>query len=198
MKIYNTLTRTVERFEPLQPGKVSMYTCGPTVYDFAHIGNFRAYLWEDLLRRALAYVLREEAAMLFLYPRLTTRNVLEAAIISSLYLVPFAALPGFLVNRKKGRRLSAGGGMFNLVRRDAFEATGAFECLKDAVVDDVGLAVKVKAAGFSQRVALAGPLIRLRMYEGARATIDGFAKNTYPAMRKRPWTLLLKDYLREL
>jgi cysteinyl-tRNA synthetase len=55
MKIYNTLTRTVERFEPLQPGKVSMYTCGPTVYDFAHIGNFRAYLWEDLLRRAFEY-----------------------------------------------------------------------------------------------------------------------------------------------
>jgi cysteinyl-tRNA synthetase len=55
MKIYNTLTRTVEKFEPLQPGKVSMYTCGPTVYDFAHIGNFRAYLWEDLLRRAFEY-----------------------------------------------------------------------------------------------------------------------------------------------
>jgi len=55
MKIYNTLTRSVEEFESLQPGKVSMYTCGPTVYDFAHIGNFRAYLWEDLLRRAFEY-----------------------------------------------------------------------------------------------------------------------------------------------
>ena len=55
MKIYNTLTRTVEQFEPLRPGKVGMYTCGPTVYDHAHIGNFRAYLWEDLLRRAFEY-----------------------------------------------------------------------------------------------------------------------------------------------
>ena len=55
MKIYNTLTRSQEEFESLQPGKVSMYTCGPTVYDFAHIGNFRAYLWGDLLRRAFEY-----------------------------------------------------------------------------------------------------------------------------------------------
>ena len=54
MKIHNTLTRRVEILEPLQPGKVGMYTCGPTVYDFAHIGNFRAYVWEDLLRRTPA------------------------------------------------------------------------------------------------------------------------------------------------
>jgi len=53
MRIHNTLTRKVEMLEPLQPGKVGMYTCGPTVYDFAHIGNFRAYAWEDLLRRTL-------------------------------------------------------------------------------------------------------------------------------------------------
>ena len=55
MKIYNTLTRSFEQFEPLRPGKVGMYTCGPTVYDYAHIGNFRAYVWEDLLRRAFEY-----------------------------------------------------------------------------------------------------------------------------------------------
>ncbi len=53
MKIYNTLTRKVEELEPLEPGHVRLYTCGPTVYDFAHIGNFRTYVWEDLLRRTL-------------------------------------------------------------------------------------------------------------------------------------------------
>ena len=53
MKIYNTLSRRVEELEPLEPGHVRFYTCGPTVYDYAHIGNFRAYVWEDLLRRAL-------------------------------------------------------------------------------------------------------------------------------------------------
>jgi cysteinyl-tRNA synthetase len=53
MKFYDTLTRKLESFEPIEPGKVRMYTCGPTVYNYAHIGNFRAYVWEDLLRRSL-------------------------------------------------------------------------------------------------------------------------------------------------
>jgi cysteinyl-tRNA synthetase len=47
------MTREVEPFEPLQPGRVSLYTCGPTVYNYAHIGNFRTFLFEDLLRRWL-------------------------------------------------------------------------------------------------------------------------------------------------
>ena len=56
MRIYNTLTRRMEPLEPLEPGQVRLYTCGPTVYDYAHIGNFRAYVWEDLLRRALEFL----------------------------------------------------------------------------------------------------------------------------------------------
>ncbi|HKQ62332.1 MAG TPA: cysteine--tRNA ligase [Candidatus Polarisedimenticolaceae bacterium] len=53
MRVYSTLTRRFEPLEPLEAGHVRMYTCGPTVYDFAHIGNFRTYVWEDLLRRSL-------------------------------------------------------------------------------------------------------------------------------------------------
>ncbi len=52
---FNTLTRKKEVFKPLEAGKVKMYTCGPTVYDYAHIGNFRAFLFEDLLKRWLVY-----------------------------------------------------------------------------------------------------------------------------------------------
>jgi cysteinyl-tRNA synthetase len=52
---FNTLTRQKERFVPLEKGKVKMYTCGLTVYDFGHIGNFRAFIFEDLLRRWLEY-----------------------------------------------------------------------------------------------------------------------------------------------
>jgi cysteinyl-tRNA synthetase len=55
LKLYNTLTRTVEEFHPLDPAEVRMYVCGPTVYDFAHIGNFRTFLFSDLLRRYLKY-----------------------------------------------------------------------------------------------------------------------------------------------
>jgi cysteinyl-tRNA synthetase len=56
MQIYNTLTRRIESLEPREPGHVRLYTCGPTVYDYAHIGNFRAYVWEDLLRRVLKFL----------------------------------------------------------------------------------------------------------------------------------------------
>ena len=55
MKLYNTLTRTTEEFVPHEAGKVSMYTCGPTVYNFAHIGNLRTYLMEDVLEKYLRY-----------------------------------------------------------------------------------------------------------------------------------------------
>src|SRR5215831_13913602 len=50
---YNTYSRKLEQFQPIDPPKVKMYTCGPTVYSFAHIGNFRTYLFEDLLQRHL-------------------------------------------------------------------------------------------------------------------------------------------------
>ncbi len=52
---FNTLTRQKEEFVPLEAGKVGMYTCGPTVWDFPHIGNYRTFLFEDLLRRYLKY-----------------------------------------------------------------------------------------------------------------------------------------------
>ena len=52
-QFYNSLTRKKENFQPIKSGKVMMYTCGPTVYDVAHIGNFRAFMFEDLLKRYL-------------------------------------------------------------------------------------------------------------------------------------------------
>ncbi len=55
LRFFNTLTHSIEPFEPIAPGWVRFYTCGPTVHDFAHIGNFRAYVFEDLLRRTLRY-----------------------------------------------------------------------------------------------------------------------------------------------
>jgi cysteinyl-tRNA synthetase len=53
--LYNTLTRSKEEFKTIEPGTVKMYCCGPTVYNFAHIGNLRAYFFEDILKRVLLY-----------------------------------------------------------------------------------------------------------------------------------------------
>ena len=53
LRLFDTYTRSVRNFEPLHPPQVGLYTCGPTVYDYAHIGNLRTYLFEDSLRRVL-------------------------------------------------------------------------------------------------------------------------------------------------
>ncbi|MDX9971706.1 MAG: cysteine--tRNA ligase [FCB group bacterium] len=55
IRLYNTLTRGPEEFQTLEPGKVRMYTCGPTVYNFAHIGNLRAFASQDVLKRHLKW-----------------------------------------------------------------------------------------------------------------------------------------------
>ena len=56
MKLYNTLTKQVEKFIPNEEGKVKMYTCGPTVYHYAHIGNLRTYIFEDILEKGLEFI----------------------------------------------------------------------------------------------------------------------------------------------
>ena len=56
MQIYNTLTRKKEEFKPVEEGKVKMYTCGPTVYHYAHIGNIRNYIGHDILEKTLRYL----------------------------------------------------------------------------------------------------------------------------------------------
>jgi cysteinyl-tRNA synthetase len=56
IRIYNTMTRRKEPFKPIEPGRVKMYNCGPTVYDQAHIGNMRTYVFADLIRRGFEYL----------------------------------------------------------------------------------------------------------------------------------------------
>ena len=55
LRLYNTLTRKKETFRPLRDKQVGIYACGPTVYWFAHLGNLRSYVFEDILRRVLEY-----------------------------------------------------------------------------------------------------------------------------------------------
>lgn len=55
MELYNTLGQKKQEFVPYEPGKVRMYTCGPTVYHYAHIGNLRTYIMEDVLEKYLRF-----------------------------------------------------------------------------------------------------------------------------------------------
>ena len=143
----------------------------------------------DLLSRTIAYVVREEADMLFLAPNFITKGVMEAVLMSTIYLVAAAAFPLYLATHSKSKRFAGGGGVFNLVHRDALNVCGAFESIKDAVVDDVALGYKVKAAGCRLAGAMAGSLIRIRMYHSASETVEGFTKNIYPLARQLPWLL---------
>ena len=56
MKLYNTLTRSIEEFKPIEPNKISFYACGPTVYDYSHIGHIRAYVFNDTIRRVFEFL----------------------------------------------------------------------------------------------------------------------------------------------
>src|ERR1039458_7491325 len=55
IKLYNTLSRKKDELKPIHPDWVGLYTCGPTVYNFAHIGNLRTYIFEDILQKTLEY-----------------------------------------------------------------------------------------------------------------------------------------------
>ena len=76
LRLYNTLTRKKEPFQPLDKGNVRMYVCGPTVYDFAHIGNARPVIVFDVLFRLLRHLLRARSTspMSAISPTSTTRS----------------------------------------------------------------------------------------------------------------------------
>jgi chlorobactene glucosyltransferase len=155
--------------------------------DFVLFADADVVYAPDVLRRAMAYVLRRNAAMLFLMPKIVTKGFFEAVLMSTLCMGGGAVIPWFLVNITRSRFFGAGGGVFNLVRRDALEASGAFASLRDAVVDDIGLGFKVRRTGFPTAVAAAIPLVSIRQYPGAAATIEGYTKNIYPGLRRFPW-----------
>ena len=56
MKLYNTASRKIEEFKPLNPPNVAFYACGPTVYDYTHIGHLRTYVNNDVLKRTLMFL----------------------------------------------------------------------------------------------------------------------------------------------
>lgn len=141
----------------------------------------------ETLRRAMAMVLSERADMIFLCPRMLTSGAIEAALMSSVFFLGFAVMPSFLTLRTKSPRLALGGGTGNLVRRDVVEAIGAFTCLRNEVIDDIGLARKVRAGGFRAAVTRAGGMVEVRMYEGVRETVEGFTKNLYWLFKQNPW-----------
>ena len=133
------------------------------------------------LAAATAHLLDSEAALITLFPKLEMEGFWERTLMTHLALSLFVYLPLWLSNRTRWHRLAIGGGTGNLVRREPYDRAGGHEALRDAVVDDIGLARLIRLHGDRTEAVRAEHLISLRMYHGLREIVQGFTKNIFAA-----------------
>ncbi len=113
---------------------------------------------------------------LALFPRLEMKGFWENALMPYLAVSYFFG-PAFWINSDAQSRYAAGGGAGMLLRAAAYRAAGGHEALKASVIDDIGLAIRIRRSGGRCRMAMADDRVRLRMYRGFREVVDGFTKN---------------------
>ena len=128
------------------------------------------------LSASVAMLESERLDLLALFPRLEMEGFWENVLMPYLAVSYFFA-PAFWVNSDTQKRFAAGGGAGMLVRASAYRASGSHEALRASVIDDIGLAVRVRRAGGRCLMAMADDRVRLRMYRGFRQVFDGFTKN---------------------
>jgi len=130
------------------------------------------------LRQAVGSCESEGWDHLTLLAHFEQRGFWEEVAMPLLPVFFFIFTPSFLALSRK-RALAFGGGAFNLVRRRAYDAIGGHRRIASSVVDDIRLAMELKAAGFATRTRLGMHLVRLRMYHGLREIVEGFTKNAH-------------------
>jgi chlorobactene glucosyltransferase len=130
----------------------------------------------DALALAVEFFEDAGADLLCLLPRIEMSGFWESVLMPYLLGAYFLG-PGFLTNCDRVRSIAAGGGAGNLASRDAYERIGGHAAIRDSVVDDVHLALRVKAAGLRTRTVRAEDRVSVRMYRGFREVFDGFTKN---------------------
>jgi glycosyltransferase involved in cell wall biosynthesis len=133
----------------------------------------------DLLARALSHAESRGLDFLTLFPRMEMKGFGEWLMAPAVGNTFAVYVPGWLVNIPAVKSIGAGGGVFNLVRRRAYDAIGGHEAQKASVVDDILLGLRAKRAGFRCGFALALDSVSVRMYHGFFETLRGFAKNLY-------------------
>ena len=133
----------------------------------------------DAVAAAVLHLQERGVPMLSLFPRFVMRGFWEHIVMPNLAFFAFTVLPLWLSNRSRVRVLAIGAGTGNLVRRADYDAVGGHESLRDAVVDDVGLARLVRRSGRPTVCARAEDLVSVRMYEGLGEIVRGFTKNGF-------------------
>jgi chlorobactene glucosyltransferase len=125
------------------------------------------------------HIQKSGVAMIALLPHLEMHGFWEHLAIPNLAVMAFSVMPLWLANRTRLRVFAVGGGPGNLVFREAYDAAGGHAELKDAVIDDVGLARLIRRSGRRTEAVRADDLVSVRIYHGLRETVDGFTKNTF-------------------
>ncbi|MEA2338658.1 MAG: chlorobactene glucosyltransferase [Thermoanaerobaculia bacterium] len=137
------------------------------------------YYAPSTISAAVAHAEEGHPSLLTLLPHFEMRGFGENAVMPMLAMTAFVFLPTWISNRTRFARLAIGGGTGNMVTRTAYAAAGGHESLKDAVVDDVGLAQLIRRSGGTTAVVRADDLISLRMYHGLAEVVEGFTKNGF-------------------
>jgi len=133
----------------------------------------------DALGAALAWMGAARRDMITLLPDIRMRGFWDHVAMPNLAMFLFTFSPAWLANRVSLPILAIGGGTGNLVRRDAYDAAGGHEALKDAVVDDVALGRLIRRSGRPTAGVRAEQFVSVHMYDGLRGIVEGFTKNGF-------------------
>ncbi|MFZ2492464.1 MAG: glycosyltransferase, partial [Thermoanaerobaculia bacterium] len=137
----------------------------------------------DAVAAAVAHIRASGSGLVSLLPRIVMRGFWEHVLMPNLGVVLFTVLPVWLTNRtSRFPMFAVGGGPGNLIRRDVYAAIGGHERLKNAVIDDIGMARLVRRAGHATELVRADQWVAVRMYHGGREVVEGFTKNVFPAL----------------
>jgi len=153
--------------------------------DFLLFMDADVRLAPEALRDAMACCRERGLDHLALFPGFERRGFWEEVLMPLLGVTFYMFFPSFLA-RLPRTGAAFGSGAFNLVRAAAYRAIGGHRLLARSVVDDVRLAMEIKAAGFRSALALGDRQVRLRMYHGRREIVLGFTKNLHSALARTP------------
>ncbi len=128
------------------------------------------------LRESVDFLEGRGLDLVALFPEIEMRGFWENVLMPYLPAAYFFG-PAFLINSDVQRRFAAGAGAGMLIRRSALDAAGGYAALRESVIDDIGLAIRIRRSGGRCRMVLARDRMRLRMYRGYREVVDGFTKN---------------------
>jgi glycosyltransferase involved in cell wall biosynthesis len=139
----------------------------------------------DALRRSMAYAVASGADHLVTLPTLVLKRWDEAALLSFFQVCAMWASRPWKVADPKAQRDAVGVGAFNLIRRDAYDSVGGFEALRMEIIEDLGIARRVKRAGLRQRVAFGRGLVNVHWAPGALGVVEVLTKNIFSAFQFR-------------